>query len=287
MKYAFIKSNKGKFPQRLLCGVLHVSRSGYYAWLRSKPCRTEGFNLVCAIKKVHDESRQSYGSPRVWRALRSMKVSVSKSTVERIMRQHKLRGKKRRRFKRTTDSNHTLLLAGNIVARRFDQGAKNRVWLSDITYLRLKNGWAYLAAIIDGHSRKVVGFSLSDHMRVELVSEALKSAFWREWPERDLLLHSDRGSQYASEEYQNLVKSFGMIQSMSRRGNCWDNAPIESFFDSLKTELIDNRIFETLSEAKSAVFEWIEVFYNRKRMHSALGYLSPNCFEKKYLALAA
>lgn len=244
-------------------------------------------SVLNAIKQVHKESRRSYGSPRVFRALRHASVSVSKSTVERIMREHNIRGKKRRHFKRTTDSKHAMPIAENLVDRRFDRGAKNQVWLSDITYLRLKHGWAYLAAIIDGHSRKIVGFSVKNHMRIELVTEALSSAYWRERPEKDLLLHSDRGSQYASEDYRRQIKSFHMIQSMSRRGNCWDNAPMESFFDTLKTELIDNHVFEDVHEAKRIIFEWIEVFYNRKRIHSALGYLSPACFEEKYLALAA
>jgi putative transposase len=243
--------------------------------------------MLNAIRQVHKESRQSYGSPRVFKALRDTNVKVSKSTVERIMREHNIRGKKRRSVKRTTDSKHAMPIAENIVERRFDRGSKNLVWLSDITYLRLKHGWAYLAAIIDGHSRKIVGFSVKDHMRVELVSEALTSAYWRERPEKGLLLHSDRGSQYASDDYRRLIKSFHMIQSMSRRGDCWDNAPMESFFDTLKTELIDNRIFEDIDEAKTMIFEWIEVFYNRKRIHSALGYLSPACFEEKYLAKAA
>jgi len=184
-------------------------------------------------------------------------MNVGKSTVERIMRAHNLRGKKRRGFKKTTDSNHSLPIAENIVAHQFDRGAKNQVWLSDITYLRLKSGWAYLAAVLDGHNRKIVGFSVDDHMRVGLVSNALTSAFFRERPGAGLLLHSDRGSQYASDDYRTLVKSFGMIQSMSRRGNCWDNAPMESFFDTLKTELIDNRIFEDIHEARSTIFEWI------------------------------
>lgn len=144
-----------------------------------------------------------------------------------------------------------------------------------------------MAAIIDGHSRKIVGFSVSDHMRVELISDALTSAYWRERPEKGLLLHSDRGSQYASDDYRKLSESFGITQSMSRSGDCWDNAPIESFFDTLKTELIDDRVFEDVREAKSIIFEWIEVFYNRKRIHSALGYLSPACCEEKYLAQAA
>lgn len=287
MKYAFIKGNVRSYPLRLLCSVLRVSRSGYYAWLRRPPKGSRRVNLLNAIKEVHKESRQSYGSPRVFKALRNACVSVSKSTVERIMREHNIRGKKRRHFRRTTDSNHVMPTAENIVDRRFDRGAKNRVWLSDITYLRLRQGWAYLAAIIDGHSRKIVGFSVKDHMRIELVSEALSSAYWRERPERGLLLHSDRGSQYASDGYRSLVKSFNMIQSMSRRGDCWDNAPMESFFNSLKTELVDNCVFEDVHEAKTKIFEWIEVFYNRKRIHSALGYLSPVCFEEKYLALAA
>ena len=243
--------------------------------------------ILDAVRRVHRESRYSYGSPRVFRALVDEKMRVSKTTVERIMREHNLRGKKRRRFKKTTDSNHSLPVAENFVARRFDRGSKNQVWLSDITYVRLKSGWGYLAAILDGHSRKIVGFSFDDHKRVSLVSNALTPAFWRERPSRGLLLHSDQGSQYASDDYRMLLASFGMNQSMSRRGNCWDNAPMESFFDTLKTELIGDRIFEDISEARSTIFEWIEVFYNRKRMHSALGYLSPTCFEEKYLALAA
>lgn len=287
MKYAFIKNKSGSFPLRLLCSVLRVSRSGYYAWFGRHPRKDRRVGILNAIRQVHKESRQSYGSPRVFKALRYAKMSVSKSTVERIMRDHNIRGKKRRGFKRTTDSNHSMAIAENVVDRRFDRGAKNRVWLSDITYLRLQHGWAYLAAIIDGHTRKIVGFSVNDHMRAPLVSEALASAYWRERPGKDLLLHSDRGSQYASDAYRGLIKSFKMIQSMSRRGDCWDNAPMESFFDTLKTELVDNRIFEDVHEAKTAIFEWIEVFYNRKRLHSALGYLSPACFEEKYLAKAA
>lgn len=242
MKYAFIKGHWASFPLRTLCLILRVSRSGYYAWLRRHPRRNKRFELLTAIRDVHKTSRRSYGSPRIFKALRNAEVSVGKSTVERVMREHNIRGKKRRGFKRTTDSRHDMPIAENIVNRQFDRGAKNRVWLSDITYLRLKNG---------------------------------------------LLLHSDRGSQYASDDYRNLIKSFQMVQSMSRRGNCWDNAPMERFFDTLKTELIDNQIFEDVHEAKTIIFEWIEVFYNRKRLHSALGYLSPACFEEKYLAMAA
>ena len=287
MKYAFIKKNLGSFTLGHLCKTLRVSRSGYYGWRCRLPQRSRQDTLLNAIRRIHRDSRDSYGSPRIFKALRGERMKVSKSTVERIMREHNLRGKKRRGFKKTTDSNHRLPIARNVVARRFDRGSKNRVWLSDITYLRLRGGWAYLAAILDGHSRKIVGFSIDDHMRVGLVTNALTSAFWRERPKHGLLLHSDQGSQYASDDYRQKLQSFGMIQSMSGRGNCWDNAPMESFFDTLKTELIDGRIFENVNEARSVVFEWIEVFYNRKRMHSALGYLSPTCFEKKYLALAA
>ncbi len=272
---------------RDLCSTLRVSRSGYYAWLHREPPGNRHAVILHAIKRVHRESRYSYGSPRVFKALRNEQLNVSKSTVERLMRAHKLCGKKRRSFRKTTDSNHSLAIAENLVSRRFDRGARNQVWLSDITYLRVKGGWAYLAAIIDGHTRKIVGFSVNDHMRVELVSDALSSAFFRERPAHGLLIHSDRGSQYASDTYRSLIKSFGMLQSMSRRRDCWDNAPMESFFDTLKTELIENRTFDDINEARSTVFEWIEVFYNRKRIHSALGYLSPACFEEKYLALAA
>jgi len=268
-----------------MCRALEVSRSGFYAWMKPKAFDRRRFDLLCAIRKAHDDSRKSYGSPRIWRQLQNMRLRVSKSTVERLMREHSIQGKKRRRFQNTTNSQHTLPLAENIVSREFDRGSCNKVWLSDITYLRMKNGWAYLAAIIDGHSRKVVGWSIAEHMREELVSAALKSAFAVERPQNGLLLHSDRGSQYASQEYRRLAESRGLVQSMSRRGNCWDNAPMESFFDTLKTELVDNQVFISIEEARSKVFDWIEVFYNRKRMHSALGYLSPTCFEKRKMTI--
>jgi len=223
----------------------------------------------------------------VYKALRQEGVAVSKSTVERIMRALCLRGKKKRRMVVTTDSNHNQPPAPNLVSRIFDRGAVHRVWLSDITYIRTTQGFAYMAAILDGHSRRIVGFSVQDHMREELVSYALSSAFWRERPTQGLLLHSDRGSQYASKAYQNLANSYGMIVSMSRKGNCWDNAPIESFFDTLKTEGIGDTIFSSVREAQSFIFEWIEVFYNRQRLHSSLGYLSPSSFEERIMAKAA
>ena len=271
---------------RCLCRVLHVSRSSFYRWqqLSSSPLDS---SLEIAIRRIHSKSRKSYGSPRVYKALRHEGIVASRSTVERLMRALGLRGKKRRRMVVTTDSNHDRPPAPNLVARDFDQGAAHRVWLSDITYLRTTNGFAYMAAILDGHSRKIVGFSVQDHMREELVSHALSSAFFREHPATGLLLHSDRGSQYSSDAYQKLATSYGMVQSMSRKGNCWDNAPMESFFDSLKTEGVGDKIFTSAQEAKSFIFEWVEVFYNRERLHSSLGYLSPASFEEKSMAEAA
>jgi putative transposase len=287
VKYAFIKQNSGLFSLGLLCSVLRVSRSGFYHWQKQQPSRDKKLSLVASIKRIHSESRKSYGSPRIYRALQQEGVAVGRSTVERVMRAQGLRGKKRRRTVVTTDSNHGHPSAPNLVSRIFDRGAVHRVWLCDITYIRTVAGFAYLAAIIDGHSRKIVGFSVKDHMREELVHEALRSAYWRERPNKGLLLHSDRGSQYSAEGYRKLATSYGMIQSMSRKGNCWDNAPMESFFDTLKTEAIGNIIFTSAQEAMRVIFEWIEVFYNRKRLHSAIGYLTPSSFEEKYRAKAA
>ena len=246
-----------------MCRILKVSRSGYYSWMRSFLARRRRFELVVAIKQIFKESGQSYGSPRVYQELRAQKIKVCKGTVEKIMRAGNLRAKKRRRFKATTDSAHALPIAPNIVNRYFDRGEKNLVWLSDITYLRLQTGWGYLAAIMDAHTRKIVGFKVADHMREELVCCALASAYFSEAPRRELLLHSDRGSQYAASRYREQLESYGMIQSMSRKGNCWDNSPMESFFDSLKTELIGDTIFENIENARSNIFAWIQIFYNR------------------------
>ncbi len=202
------------------------------------------------------------------------------------MRENGLRAKKRRKYRVTTDSRHSLPISPNLVARHFDRGFANRVWLSDITYLPTKSGWAYLATVMDAHTRKIIGWSLADHMRASLVADALKFATGRMQPGAGVILHSDRGSQYASQEYRQLLAGYGFLQSMSRRGNCWDNAPMESFFDTLKTEHAFHEKYRDVCHARERIFEWIEVFYNRERMHSALGYVSPACFEQRSMAKA-
>ena len=271
MRYAFIADNIEIFPLSVLCRTLNVSRSGYYDWKRM-------------IEKVFQGSRETYGSPRIYRQLKAMGLSVGKRAVEKIMQENGIRAKKRRKYHATTDSKHSLPVSPNLVARDFDRGQANLVWLSDITYLPTENGWAYLATVMDAHTRKIVGWSLADHMRVSLVADALRLAIGRVRPLPGVILHSDCGSQYASHDYRNLLGEHGFLQSMSRRGNCWDNAPMESFFDTLKTEHSFHENYRDVDDAREKIFEWIEVFYNRQRIHSSLGYLSPACFEEKSVA---
>ena len=209
---------------------------------------------------------------------------MAKATVERLMREYGIRAKTVRRFRATTYSKHSLPVADNVVARAFDRGAPNRVWAADITYLWTDEGWLYLAIVIDCNSRKIVGWAIDKTMTSELVETALNRAIVRQQPPRGLIHHSDRGVQYASRSFQALLKKNGITPSMSRKGNCWDNAVAESFFRTLKVELVYHERFRTRPEAKSAVFEWIEVFYNRQRLHSGLGYQSPECYERHLCA---
>ncbi len=271
-----------------MCRIFGVSRSGFYRWRKFSPGKNEKkYQLLRTIEKVHQGSSEAYGSPRVWRMVRALGFSVGKRKVEKIMKENGIQGRKRRRFIRTTDSKHNLAIAPNLLNREFDQQKPNQVWLSDITYLRTQAGWAYLAAVMDAHTRKILGWSLDDHMQEDLVIGALQMAIGRGNPPSGLILHSDRGSQYASGSYRALIDKNGLIQSMSRKGNCWDNAPMESFFDSLKTEHVYHEVYEDLKMAKTKIFQWIEVFYNRERLHSSLGYLSPACFEAKIRLQAA
>lgn len=272
-----------------MCPLFGVSRSGFYSWVRVFPEKNRRkYALIRTIEKVHQGSRKSYGSPRVWRQVKAMGFQVGKRTVEKLMKENGIVGKKKRRYRvTTTDSKHSMSISPNLVAREFDRGAPNRVWLSDITYLVTNEGWAYLATVMDAHTRKIIGWSVADHMRVDLVSSAITLAVGRERIAQGVILHSDRGSQYASEEYRSLIQKHGLIQSMSRKGNCWDNAPMESFFDTFKTEHAYHEVYRNPDHAREKIFEWIEVCYNRQRMHSSLGYLSPACFEAKIMAKAA
>ena len=234
--------------------------------------------MLALIRAIHAELKGAYGSPRMVRELRARDFSASKERVERLMRDNGIHARHKRRYKVTTDSKHGLPVAGNLLARNFTPTAPNQVWTSDITYLWTDEGWLYLAIVLDLFNREVVGWSLKPRMTTDIVTDALTMAWFRKRPAPGLMHHSDRGSQYASHAFQDKLKEFGMICSMSRKGNCWDNAPTESWFNSFKNERVHGVRYETHANIKSAAFEYIEVFYNRKRLHSTLGYKSPTDF---------
>ena len=273
-----MEAEKANYSLSVMCRVLGVSRSGFYAW-RKRPRITRSMQSNCVllgqIRAIHSRSRKTYGSPRVHRQLRRDKVRVGKNRVARLMRENSLRGRIRRRFRTTTDSNHALPVAPNTLNREFTAKSPDQVWAGDITYIRTGNSWSYLAVVIDLYSRMVVGWAFADHMRTELVEEALRAALGQRDPSPALLHHSDRGSQYASRNYRKQLAKRGIEVSMSRRGNCWDNAVVESFFGSLKQELVHHSRWASPAEARAAIHEYIEVFYNRKRIHSSLGYRTP------------
>jgi putative transposase len=266
----------------LMCRVLEVSRSGYFAWRKRLPSaqRQRGQQLVERIRAVHAQSRGIYGSPRVHAELRAQGVKCCENTVAKVMRQQAIRSKMRRRFVvRTTDSRHDHPVAANTLNQEFERTLPNQAWAADITYIPTAEGWLYLAAVIDLCSRKIVGWATADHLRAELACQALEAAIVHRGAQDALLHHSDRGVQYACDEYQELLAQHGFAASMSRTGNCYDNALMESFFGTLKTELVHHENYATREQARQALFEYIEVFYNRKRRHSALGYQSPTEYE--------
>lgn len=282
MRFAFIQEHQQEFPVEIMCHVLQVSRSGYYAWLVRPRAETalHRESLLAHIRSVHSESRENYGSPRVYRELKVRGIRVCKNTVAKLMRLHGVHSKARKRFRvRTTDSNHPYPIAPNLLDRQFHQEQPNKVWVADISYIATDEGWLYLAAVIDLHSRRVVGWATADHLRAELACEALQMAIQQRRPEPNLLHHSDRGVQYASDVYQALLAKHQIRPSMSRLADCYDNAVMESFFATLKCELVYHERFETRQHARRALFEYIEVFYNRQRSHSSLNYLSPAQFE--------
>lgn len=234
------------------------------------------------IKTVHEENRKVYGSPRICQALRAEGESVCENTVAGVMRDREIRAKTKRKFvPRTTDSNHSSPVAPNVLDRQFNAALPNQKWAADITYIPTSEGWLYLAGVIDLCSKKIVGWAMDDHMEVDLVSDALKMAVMRQRPGKGLLHHSDRGVQYASDDYLHLLQSHNMVPSMSNKGDCWDNAAMESFWSTLKTELVHHESYATRAEARASIFEYIEVFYNRKRIHSSIGYQCPEAFEAR------
>lgn len=281
-----------KIDVKTSCRILGVSRSGFYAWLKRPKSKrdNEGRELLERMKKIHEESRGTYGAPRITEALRAQGRHCGHNRIARLMSKAGLFGCAKRRFRvRTTDSNHDLPIAPRIF--RVEKPATlptkpNQVWVGDITYIPTDEGWLYLTVQLDVFTRKVVGYALTDHLRTEAVLEALKMAIQSQAPAQGagLISHSDRGCQYASESYRRTLEGLGITASMSRRGNCYDNAYAESFFHTLKVELIHRRDFKTREEAMMAIFEYIEVWYNRRRLHSSLGYQSPADYEAKALA---
>lgn len=282
MKFTFIAAKKAEFPVSVLCQVLGVSRSGFYAWL-ARPAsirKQDDEALGASILEIHRKSRDTYGAPRVHAELRANEVRVGKKRVARLMADQGLKARRKRRFKPTTTQVDVRLpVVENLLARNFTHAAPNVAWVADTSFIETEEGWLYLAVLLDLHSRKAVGWAMSEVNDGRLVLSALAMAVRNRRPEPGLLHHSDRGTQYASVNYRKALERHGMVCSMSRSGNCWDNAVAESFFGTLKAELVNGAYFETRREAKNAIFEYIEVFYNRQRRHSRLSYLSPENFE--------
>lgn len=282
MKFCFIKEHLAEFPTAVACRTLAVSRAGYYAWLeRPESSRSRRrAELAVKIQAVHRENRGVYGSPRILRVLQAQGEAVCQNTVARVMQLHEIKARTKRKFvPRTTDSRHGNPIAENVLAREFQADLPDHKWVVDITYIPTDQGWLYLAGVLDLCSRKIVGWSMADHMRAELPAAALSMALARRRPDVGLLHHSDRGVQYACDDYQRLLQLNGMELSMSGKGDCWDNAVMESFWSTLKNELVNHERYKTREEARRSIFEYIEVFYNRKRLHSSIGYQSPEAFE--------
>jgi transposase InsO family protein len=277
-----MKDQKKSYEVKMMCRALNVSRGGYYAWLRRPVSGVERrrAELIERIRVAHEQSRGIYGSPRIHAELLDQEVEVCVNTVAKLMKEAGIRSKIKRRFVvRTTDSNHDQPVMKNVLDRQFDAEDLNRKWCCDITYIPTGQGYLYLAVVMDLCSRRIVGWSMADHLRTELCMNALHMAIESRRPDAGLLHHSDRGVQYASEDYMNLLKSLDIDASMSRTGNCYDNAVMESFFNTLKTELVYHENYASPEQARQSIFEYIEVFYNRQRRHSAIGYKSPETFE--------
>ena len=290
MKYAWIERHRRQWPVTLQCEVLGVSASGYFErQVRSQTGRPQGQQrvsdeaLLAHIKAAHAASKGEYGWPRIWKELLAQGVRVGKERVQKLMRLHGIKARGKRRFVVTTDSKHDLPIAPNLLARDFSPAAPDAVWAGDITYISTAQGWLYLAAVIDLHSRQVVGWSMQPHMQTSLVADALRMAWFRRRPAAGLIFHSDRGSQYCSAEFQAILAGYGMRSSMSRKGNCWDNAPTESLWGSLKVGRLHGCQFDTRRQAMDEVIDWL-TFYNHRRLHSTLGYVSPMQFEKNWFA---
>jgi putative transposase len=284
VKYAFIRSNREHFKISRMCDVLGVSTSGYYDWRdRPESARSqENRRLTSKIRQFHQASRKTYGSPRIHRDLLACGEAVSVNRVARLMQRGGIQSKMARRFVITTDSKNTLQPAPDRLRRDFKPAQANQSWVSDTTFIATRQGWLYLAIVLELYSRQVIGWAMGNQNNAQLVQDALVMAIGRRGRARDVIVHSDQGSTYASGAYQKLLGAHELICSMSRKGECLDNAVAESFFGTLKTELVDDADYRTRREAKHSLFEYIEVFYNRRRRHSYLGYISPVEFEEAH-----
>ena len=282
--FQLVDAEKAHYPVWVLCDALDVSRSGFYAWKKRPPAARVASDekLAVEIAATHTKSKRRYGSPRIHRALRKRGIRVGRKRVARVMREKGIVGRQKQRFRRTTDSNHANPIAPNLVARDFAPAAPNKLWAGDVTYIATSEGWAYLAVLLDLFSRRVVGWAISANNDTALALAALQRAVrGRHFVPAGLLHHTDRGSPYASDDYRKALTSHGMIASMSRKGDCWDNAPSESFFATLRAELVDDERYPTLHVAETSIGDYIENFYNVERLHSTLDYVSPIEFELK------
>jgi len=282
VKYVFIARHKRTWPVDLMCQLLGVTRSGYYDYQRRNGDKTNApyhREILEAVRDIAKASDSTYGSRRMKRALNALSYPVSRNKVRKLMKEAGVQVKHRKKYKVTTNSNHKQPVFDNVVDRQFDVDQPDQVYVGDITYLWTQEGWLYLAVVIDLFSRKVVGWSIGSRMKTQLVTDALRMAIWQRRPKAGLIVHSDRGSQYASKAYRQLLKAHGFVGSMSRKGDCWDNAVAESFFGSLKQERVQWRHYQTRYEAQQDVLNYITMFYNSYRLHSYLGYVSPNQYE--------
>ena len=286
MRYAWIEVHRDQFSVIRMCRLLEVSRSGYCQWRGRPPSERSMATAALDVRvaAIHAASKRSYGRNRIVRGLCQQGLQVGHERVRNSLRRQGLRPVYKRPYRVTTDSNHRMPIAENVLNRRFEGWRINQAWVADITYVATAEGWLYLAVVMDLASRRIVGWSMSDRIKAELVCDALKSAYWRRKPAPGLIVHTDRGSQYASDRYRGLIRDFRMIQSMSRRANCWDNAPMESFFKTLKVERIYQVRYETRSQARLDIVKWTEGFYNLERMHSSIDYQTPATAESSQMA---
>jgi putative transposase len=286
VKYAWIEDNRDLYPVARLCRVLDVSRSGYLQWrIRPRSDRAcANARLDAQVAAVHAASGRSYGRPRIQRALSARGVYAGHERIRRSLIRQGLHSVYRRPYRVTTDSQHAHPVAANVLERRFHGWKPDRAWLADISYIATNEGWLYLACVLDLGTRRIVGWSMSERLKGSLACNAIRMAYWRRKPSAGLIAHSDRGVQYASTEYRKLVSDFGMVQSMSRRANCWDNAAMESFFKTLKVERIDQMRYDTRAQARLDIVDWIEGFYNQRRLHSSIGYKTPIELERQLMA---